>query len=128
MAHGLVGFFTAKSTDSHKTFCSEFICGRNLNRKDASEMNTYCYTDGVASDCKVESKKFWLNIIRMFTKIKEERAKEMLYLDDFVTAEICSHALTLIAATKINWFQTNHHTGQVTAAHFICRAAQTISQ
>ncbi len=91
-------------------------------------MYTYCYTDRVASDYTVESKKFWLNIIRKFTKIKEERAKEMLYLDDYATAEICSRALTLFVATKINWFQTNNHTWQGTPAHFIFKAAQAISQ
>jgi hypothetical protein len=124
---GLVGFFTAKSTDMRKTSCGGFISERNLNGKDAYQMNTYCCTDEVASKCKVEPKKFCLNIIRKFT-IKEERAKEMLYLDDYATAEICSHALTLIAVTKIYWFQTNHHTGQGTPAHFICKAAQAISQ
>ncbi len=73
-----MGFFRAKSTDRHKTFCVMLISERNLNGKDADQTNTYCYTDEVASDCKVEPKKFWLNIIRKFTKIKEERAKEML--------------------------------------------------
>jgi hypothetical protein len=53
---------------------------------------------------------------------------EMLYLDDYETAEICSRALTLIVVTKINWFQSNHHTGQGTPAHFICKAAQATSQ
>ncbi len=78
MAYGLVGFFTAKSIDRRKTFCGGFICGRNLNGKDADQMNTYCYTVEVESNCKVEPKKFCLNIIRKFTKIKEERTKEML--------------------------------------------------
>jgi hypothetical protein len=58
--YGLVGF---KSTDMRKTFCGGFISERNLNGKDADQMNTYCCTDEVASKCKVEPKKFCLNII-----------------------------------------------------------------
>jgi hypothetical protein len=76
----------------------------------------------------VKPKKFWLNIIRRFTHTINNPAKEMLYLDNYVTAEICSKVLTLIAATKINWFQTNHHTGQGGAAHFTSKALQTIGQ
>jgi hypothetical protein len=49
-------------------------------------------------------------------------------LDGYVGVELCSKALTLIAATKINWFQTNDHKGQGAAVHFIQKAAQNFGQ
>jgi hypothetical protein len=127
VTYELVGFYTIKSDDRRKTHCGSFVSERNLNNKDANQTNPCCYTEEVASDCKVEPKKFWLNIIRRFTRINNP-AKEMLYLDNYVTAEICSKVITLIAATKINWFQTNHHTGQGGATHFTSKALQTIGQ
>jgi len=54
-----------------------------------------------------------MNIARVLT-----RARELDYLSD-VTAEACGRAFTLKAATKDNWFNLNHHTGQGAPTHFI---------
>ncbi len=38
----------------------------------------------------------------------------------------CGKALTVIEATKINWYDTSHHTGQGSPAQLIIKALQTV--
>ena len=48
------------------------------------------------------------------------------WLATYFTSEMIGKALTLMVATKFNWFQTNHHVGQGSAIHFIHKIASTI--
>jgi hypothetical protein len=130
--YGLIGFYTKdegmRNMDDKLTYCGGFISERDLNKDHESQTHDYVFTKDVACDVKVEKKQFWVDIIRGFTRTPDGKAVQMLYLDKYVTAELCSRALTLVAATKINWLQTNHHTGQGTPVHFIQKAASTIGQ
>jgi hypothetical protein len=114
--------------DDKLTYCGGFISERDINKVDESQTHDYVFTKDVACDVKVERKQFWLDIIKTFMRTPGGKAVQMLYLDKYVTSELCSRALTLIAATKINWLQTNHHTGQGTPVHFIQKTANTIGQ
>jgi len=130
--YGLVGFYTKDGRDAgaDETVipCGGFVSERDLNRNNINQTHHLAFTRDAACDVVIEKKSFWLDIIKTFTKTPDNKAVEMLYLDKYVTAELCSRALTLVAATKINWLQTNHHTGQGTPVHFIQKAASTIGQ
>ncbi len=114
---------SSQKQEGHLLYCGGFVSERDLNGNDEAQTHNHIFTKEVACEVKVEHKSFWLDILKKFSK-----ATEMLYLDVYVGAELCSKALTLIAATKINWFQTNHHTDQGTPVHFIQKDAQTIGQ
>jgi hypothetical protein len=117
-----------RNMDADLTYCGGFISERDLNKLNESQTHDYAFTKDVACAVKVEKKQFWVDLIKTFTRAPDGKAAQMLYLDKYVTAELCSRALTLVAATKINWLQTNHHTGQGTPVHFIQKAAKTIGQ
>jgi hypothetical protein len=55
-------------------------------------------------------------MIRKLTA-NEGRPAELEYLMEYVSAQACGRALALVAATKINWYNTSHNTGQGSLAH-----------
>ena len=119
---------SSQKQEGHLLYCGGFVSERDLNGDDEAQTHDRIFTKEVACDGKVEHKSFWLDFLKKFSKAADSKATEMLYLDVNVGAELCSKALTLIAATKINWFQTNDHKGQGAAVHFIQKAAQNFGQ
>ena len=53
-------------------------------------------------------------------------AKGIKWLSTYCTTDMISNALTLMVATKFNWYQTNHHVGQGNATHFKHKIASTM--
>ena len=53
-------------------------------------------------------------------------AKGTKWLATYCTSDMISKALTLMVATKFNWYQTNHHVGQGYATHFIHKIESTM--
>ena len=48
------------------------------------------------------------------------------YLLSYVDSEVVNRVMSLIVATKINYFNTNHHTGQGAVSHFIQKVLTTL--
>jgi hypothetical protein len=76
--------------EGHLLYCGGFVSERDLNGDDEAQTHDRIFNKEVACDVKVEHKSFWLDILKKFSKAADSKATEMLYLDGYVEAELCS--------------------------------------
>ena len=81
---------SSQKQEGHLLYCGGFVSERDLNGDDEAQTHDRIFTKEVACDDKVEHKSFWLDFLKKFSKAADSKATEMLYLDGYVEAELCS--------------------------------------
>ena len=83
-------------------------------------LNKYItYTEQPACSVCIRPAAHWNNLLGKLKK------GDLDYLASYGTKEMNNAAVTAIHAAKINWYQTNHHTGQGTTAPLIAKVIST---
>ena len=62
-----------------------------------------------------------LEALNAIKSIRQKAGKGDGWMDSYTNIQTVRVAATIVIATKLNYFQTNHHTGQGQAAPFICK-------
>ncbi len=121
-AYGFIGWFAAKNSGGNK--CRTFIS--EVDTIPAAELDLWNYTDTPASDFRVFSQTEVAEIAKRLTVDKDGEVPELAYLQSYVGNDCVARALSVCLATKINYFQTNHHTGQGEMTSFIRKVLSTL--
>jgi hypothetical protein len=121
-AYGFIGWFAVKNDGGNKcrTYMSEY------DTIPAADHDAWSYSDTPASDFRVLSKTEVAEIAKKLTVDSDGEVPELAYLQSYVGNDCVARALSVCLATKINYFQTNHHTGQGEMTSFIRKVLSTL--
>ncbi len=121
-AYGFVGWFAVKGAGVNR--CRKFIS--ELDTIPDTEVIDWFYSDSVASDIRIMGRQEISSIAQGLTVDKDNEIVEFEYLKSYTTNDAVTRALSVCLATKINFFQTNHHTGQGEMSKFIQKGLNTL--
>jgi hypothetical protein len=121
-AYGFVGLFAGKDTDGNK--CRKFVSERETIPD--AELEEWFYTDTAASDIRVLGRTEIAEIAKGLTVSRDGEVVELEYLQSYTANDPIARALSVCLATKINFFQTNHHTGQGDMSSFVKKVLSTL--
>ncbi len=121
-AYGFIGWFAVKGDSGSRcrTFMSEY------DTVAAADRDAWRYSDTPASDFRVLSETEVAEIAKHLTVDSDGEVPELAYLQSYVGNDCVARALSVCLATKINYFQTNHHTGQGDMTAFIRKVLGTL--
>jgi hypothetical protein len=114
-AYGFIGRFAGKGTGGNK--CRKFIS--EFETIPDGEQEEWFYTDTVASNVRVLGRTEIAEIAKGLTVNRDGEVVELEYLQSYTSNDPVARALSVCLATKINFFRTNHHTGQGEMSGFV---------
>ena len=121
-AYGLAGWFSCirKSTeiDPASNFTTE-IDNYGIRSRPTWGSEAAC---GIVTDTAEN----WAAFARTLQVNENSEIPALDYLLSYVDSEVINRVMSLIVATKINYFNTNHHTGQGAVSHFIQKVLTTL--
>ena len=121
-AYGLAGWFTRTKRSGEFDPCASFTT-------EAENYGTYVRpTWGNEAACGIvtDTAENWAAFAKTLQVNENGEIPALDYLLSYVDSEVVNRVMSLIVATKINYFNTNHHTGQGAVSHFIQKVLATL--